>query len=192
MTANMIKTQMSSTIMKNKKSFDDDCCCYAKTLKTTAQTNYQMYYLSRGIKGHNVIIIMLFLLVLLTSSFGIMAVHYAYGQASQVNLDKNNNTNLLNVQNIPAKKIHVGDIDIAYKANIPQPFGGNVISNTSTYIINLECRSYFASNIYARLIKSPLSRFNSRPLKIDESGFVDEVPNYLSENGEDVSGGLDE
>jgi hypothetical protein len=37
MTANMIKTQMSSTIMKNKKSFDDDCCCYAKTLKTTAQ-----------------------------------------------------------------------------------------------------------------------------------------------------------
>ena len=111
----MIKTQMSSTIMKNKKSFDDDCCCYAKTLKTTAQTNYQMYYLSRRIKGHNIIIIMLFLLVLLTSSFGIMAVHYAYGQASQANSDKNNNTNLLNVQNIPAKKIHVGDIDIAYK-----------------------------------------------------------------------------
>ena len=69
------------------------------------------------------------------------------------------------------------------EANIPQPFGGKVISNTSTYIVNLECRSYFASNIYARLIKSPLSSFNSRPLKIDESGFVDVVPNYLSENG---------
>jgi pimeloyl-ACP methyl ester carboxylesterase len=44
------------------------------------------------------------------------AIHYAYGQASQENSDKNNNnTNLLNVQNIPTKKIHVGDIDIAYK-----------------------------------------------------------------------------
>jgi hypothetical protein len=69
----------------------------------------------------------------------------------------------------------------------------NVISNTSTYIVNLECGGgYFASNIDARLIKSPLSSFNSRPLKIVESGFVDVVPNYLSENGEDVAGGLDE
>jgi DNA repair protein RadA len=80
-----------------------------------------------------------------------------------------------------------------FEANIPQPLGGNVISNTSTYIINLECGGgYFASNIDARLIKSPLSSFNSRPLKIDESGFVDVVPNYLSENGEVVSGGLNE
>jgi hypothetical protein len=69
----------------------------------------------------------------------------------------------------------------------------NVISNTSTYIVNLECGGgYFASNIDARLIKSPLSSFNSRPLKIVESGFVDVVPNYLSENGEGVAGGLDE
>jgi len=79
-----------------------------------------------------------------------------------------------------------------FEAKSPQPFGGNVISNTSTYIINLECRSYFASNIDARIIKSPLSSFNSHPLKIDESGFLDVVPNYLSENGEDVAGGLDE
>jgi len=79
------------------------------------------------------------------------------------------------------------------EANIPQPFGGKVISNTSTYIVNLERGGgYFASNIDARLIKSPLSSFNSRPLKIDESGFVDVVPNYLSENGEDVADGLDE
>ena len=53
--------------------------------------------------------------MLITSSVGIMTIHYAYGQASQVNSDKNNNANLLNVQNIPAKKVHVGDMDIAYK-----------------------------------------------------------------------------
>jgi hypothetical protein len=75
---------------------------------------------------------------------------------------------------------------------LPQPFGGNVISNTNTYIVNLECRSYFASNIDTRLIKSPLSSFNYRPLKIVEGGFVDEVRNYLSENGEDIAGDLDE
>ena len=80
-----------------------------------------------------------------------------------------------------------------FEANIPQPFGGKVISNTSTYIVNLECGGgYFASNINARLIKSPLSSFNSRPLKIVEGGFVDIVPNYVRENGEDVVGGLDE
>ena len=79
-----------------------------------------------------------------------------------------------------------------FEAKSPQPFGGKVISNTSTYIVNLECGGYFASNIDARLIKSPLSSFNSRHLKIVESGFVDVVPNYLSENGEDVAGGLDE
>ena len=80
-----------------------------------------------------------------------------------------------------------------FEVNIPQPYGGKVISNTSTYIVNLECGGgYFASNIDARLIKSPLSSFNSLPLKIVESGFVDVVPNYLSENGEDVVAGLDE
>jgi DNA repair protein RadA len=80
-----------------------------------------------------------------------------------------------------------------FEAKSPQPFGGKVISNTITYIVNLECGGgYFASNIDARLIKSPVSSFNSRPLKVVESGFVDVVPNYLSENGEDVSGGLDE
>ena len=73
-----------------------------------------MYYLSRRITGHNVIIIGIFLLVLLTSSLeGVMAIHYAYGQASQVNSD-NKDANSY-IQNIPAKKIHVGDINIAYK-----------------------------------------------------------------------------
>ena len=52
--------------------------------------------------------------MLITSSFAIITTHVAYGQASQVNSDKNN-ASLLDVQNIPAKKVHVGDIDIAYK-----------------------------------------------------------------------------
>ena len=37
----------------------------------------------------------------------------AYGQSDQANLNFTNS--LLNIQNIPLKKIHVGDIDIAYK-----------------------------------------------------------------------------
>jgi hypothetical protein len=36
----------------------------------------------------------------------------AYGQPDQLN---SNATNFVNIQNIPIKKIHVGDIDIAYK-----------------------------------------------------------------------------
>jgi hypothetical protein len=42
-----------------------------------------------------------------------VSIQFASGQASQVNSDKNN-ANLLNVQDIPIKKVHVGDIDIAY------------------------------------------------------------------------------
>lgn len=38
--------------------------------------------------------------------------NFAYGQTNQTN---SNNANPLNVQNIPVKKVHVGDIDIAYK-----------------------------------------------------------------------------
>ena len=69
--------------------------------------------------------------MLITSSVGIMTIHYAYGQASQVNSDKNNNANLLNVQNIPAKKVHVGDMDIAYKVfgkgkNLKEEYSKNV------------------------------------------------------------------
>jgi pimeloyl-ACP methyl ester carboxylesterase len=37
---------------------------------------------------------------------------FAFGQ---VNSDKNNTANSLNVKNIPVKKVQVGDIDIAYK-----------------------------------------------------------------------------
>ena len=44
--------------------------------------------------------------------------NFAYGQQqeNQENqIDSNITTSSLNVQNIPTKKVHVGDIDIAYK-----------------------------------------------------------------------------
>jgi hypothetical protein len=39
--------------------------------------------------------------------------NFTYGQLDQINSD--NITNSLNIQNIPGKKVHVRDIDIAYK-----------------------------------------------------------------------------
>jgi pimeloyl-ACP methyl ester carboxylesterase len=44
------------------------------------------------------------------SYFG--SINLVYGQSDQTN---SNVTNTLNIQNIPVKKVHVGDIDIAYK-----------------------------------------------------------------------------
>ena len=72
-----------------------------------------MYHLMGRIK-ENTIIISIFSLMLIASSFGIVSIQFASSQASQVNSDKNN-ANSLNVQNIAAKKVEVGDIDIAYK-----------------------------------------------------------------------------
>jgi pimeloyl-ACP methyl ester carboxylesterase len=43
-----------------------------------------------------------------------VSVQFAFSQTSQDNSDQDT-TNSLNVQDIPIKKIHVGDIDIAYK-----------------------------------------------------------------------------
>jgi pimeloyl-ACP methyl ester carboxylesterase len=58
------------------------------------------------------IIISIFLsLMLIASPFGIVSFQFASAQASS----DDNNTNSLNVQDIPIKKVHVGDIDIAYK-----------------------------------------------------------------------------
>ena len=62
----------------------------------------------------NTITISIFSLMLIASSIGIVSIQFASGQASQVNSDKNN-ANSLNVQNIAAKKVEVGEIDIAYK-----------------------------------------------------------------------------
>jgi pimeloyl-ACP methyl ester carboxylesterase len=46
------------------------------------------------------------------SYFGTTTTNLVYGQLDQMN---SNVTNSLNIQNIPVKKVHVGDIDIAYK-----------------------------------------------------------------------------
>jgi pimeloyl-ACP methyl ester carboxylesterase len=58
-------------------------------------------------KGHNISISTFSIMLIITGSFGIMTNSFAYGQASQ--------TSSFDVQNIPAKNIRVGDIDIAYK-----------------------------------------------------------------------------
>ena len=83
------------------------------------------YLRRRKITGQNIRILSLILII--ASSLQIVAnsvnyfnttIHFAYGQASQLNsksTSNNANTNSLDVQNIPAKKAHVGDIDIAYK-----------------------------------------------------------------------------
>jgi pimeloyl-ACP methyl ester carboxylesterase len=41
--------------------------------------------------------------------------NFAYGQQQPNQMNFNNITNSLDIQNIPSKKVHVGDIDIAYK-----------------------------------------------------------------------------
>jgi hypothetical protein len=68
-----------------------------------------MYHPMRKIKEHG-IIISIFSLMLIASSFGIVSsIQFASGQANQVNSNQvnsdknNNNANSLNVQNIPAK-----------------------------------------------------------------------------------------
>ena len=50
--------------------------------------------------------------ILTTTNNYFSIINFAYGQTNQTN---SNNANSLNVQNIPVKKAHVGDIDIAYK-----------------------------------------------------------------------------
>jgi pimeloyl-ACP methyl ester carboxylesterase len=64
-------------------------------------------------------IMLLSLLVLVSSSisnygyFGFAKV--VYGQSAAPNHANSNTTNSVNIQDIPAKKVHVGDIDVAYK-----------------------------------------------------------------------------
>jgi hypothetical protein len=50
------------------------------------------------------------ILVSNNSKFGTTSL--VYGRLGQMNL---NTTNSINIQNIPVKKVHVGDIDVAYK-----------------------------------------------------------------------------
>src|SRR5919202_1847776 len=58
-------------------------------------------------KGHNIAVGIFSIILIITGSFGIMTIPFAYSQTNQ--------TSSFDVQNIPAKKVHVGDINIAYK-----------------------------------------------------------------------------
>ena len=70
----------------------------------------------KGIKVDYMLIASIILsFIIITASF----VNFAYSQASQMSSNSSNegntNANTPNIQDIPAKKVHVGDIDIAYK-----------------------------------------------------------------------------
>ena len=73
----------------------------------------------RRVKGLSIIISIFVSLMLIASPFGIVSLQFASAQASQASSDmnnnNNNNANSLNVQDIPLEKVHVGDIDVAYK-----------------------------------------------------------------------------
>jgi pimeloyl-ACP methyl ester carboxylesterase len=77
--------------------------------------NYFVYdnSLIKCIKGYYMLIASIFSFIIIAASL----VNFAYGQASQMDPTRNNNTNAnsLDIQNIPVKKVQVGDIDIAYK-----------------------------------------------------------------------------
>jgi pimeloyl-ACP methyl ester carboxylesterase len=75
-----------------------------------------MYCLTRKIFSITIITLLLVITASSINSFTTTSIHSTYGQAIQSSPDSNNtSTNSLNIQNIPAKKVHVGDIDIAYK-----------------------------------------------------------------------------
>ena len=82
-------------------------------LKCDWDDNYQMNSLKR-IKGGYILQASIFSFIIIATPL----VNFAYGQGSQGDSNtSNNNTNAnsIDIQNIPAKKVHVGDIDIAYK-----------------------------------------------------------------------------
>ena len=68
----------------------------------------------RKIKGNKTApaFIIIFLLVMFIPVITMISTHLVNGQSNQSNF---NVTDSLNVQSIPTKKVHVGDIDIAYK-----------------------------------------------------------------------------
>jgi pimeloyl-ACP methyl ester carboxylesterase len=76
-----------------------------------------MYYLRRRIFSITIITSLLVITATSINYLTTTTIHSAYGQAIQSSSDSSNNANAntLNIQNIPAKKVHVGDIDIAYK-----------------------------------------------------------------------------
>jgi pimeloyl-ACP methyl ester carboxylesterase len=73
------------------------------------------------------VVVLGFLIILIPSNAGLLITgnnylgssNFAYGQQQEEKKENQTNSNIitnsLNVQNIPAKNVHVGDIDIAYK-----------------------------------------------------------------------------
>ena len=68
----------------------------------------KMYYPK---KSKEVLSVMFLFVLIIPTSIIVTSMPLVYGQTNQTV----SNTNLLNIQDIPAKKVHVGDIDIAYK-----------------------------------------------------------------------------
>jgi DNA repair protein RadA len=60
--------------------------------------------------------------------------------------------------------------DSNFQLNNPKPFGGNIVSYSSSYIIRLERRKL--SDIAAILVKSPLQGYRTCDLTIFEGGFL--------------------
>jgi pimeloyl-ACP methyl ester carboxylesterase len=73
-----------------------------------------MYYTKKSKEAqlHHLISSFILMFVLIISSSIVTNTHIVYGQTNQTISD---NADLMNIQDIPAKKVHVGDIDVAYK-----------------------------------------------------------------------------
>jgi hypothetical protein len=79
----------------------------------------RIVYTNRYVKKDYLFIIVLSTLIVsssLISNYGYYDVaNIVYGQANSGQANSTNTTGLVNIQDIPLKKVHVGDIDIAYK-----------------------------------------------------------------------------
>ena len=73
-----------------------------------------MHYTKKSKKSqlHHLISSFILLFVLIISSSIVTNTHIVYGQTNQTIAE---NEDLMNLQDIPLKKVHVGDIDVAYK-----------------------------------------------------------------------------
>jgi RecA/RadA recombinase len=90
-------------------------------------------------------------------------------RASSLNISLNKLSALAQVNNIAVIITNqVSTYHTEYED--PKPFGGNIVSHFSRYIIRLECRRQ--NGIDAILVKSPLEGFRACSLKIVDSGFL--------------------
>ena len=73
-----------------------------------------MHYTNKSKEAqlHHLISSFILLFVLIISSSIVTNTHIVYGQTNQTIAE---NEDLMNIQDIPLKKVHVGDIDVAYK-----------------------------------------------------------------------------